>query len=80
MKFGFRSVDFWGFGFLFKMIIMEFGVSFFVWSSIFFLSATQGLICCSSNRGEKVTTGHFKEIRIGFLNIYFLRIGSKQGV
>ena len=31
----------------------------------------QGLVCCFSNRGEKVSMGHFKEIETGFINIYF---------
>ena len=30
-------------------------------------------------KGEKVSMGHFKEIEIGFTNIYVLRIGSNKG-
>ena len=32
-----------------------------------------------SNRGEKVSMGHFKETETGFTNILFSRIGSKKG-
>ena len=31
-------------------------------------SSNQGLICCFSNRGDKVSMCHFKEIEIGCIN------------
>ena len=34
-------------------------------------SSKQWLICCFSNRGEQVSMGQFKEIDIGFINIFF---------
>ena len=33
--------------------------------------------CCFSDRGEKVSMSHSKEIRIGFINICYPHIGSK---
>ena len=42
-------------------------------------SANQGLTCWFSNKGEKNSIGHFKEIEIGFINMYVLRIGSNKG-
>ena len=46
---------------------------------ILFLSLNQELICCFSNRGDKVSMGHFKEIKVRCINIVFVCIGSKKG-
>ena len=35
-------------------------------------SINEGLTCCFSNRGEKVSMGHFRGIEIGCINIYFV--------
>ena len=52
-----------------------------MFESLFFVvfSVNQWLICCFSNRGEQISMGHLKESEIGFINIYLLRIGSKNG-
>ena len=61
------------FDFRFICRVFFFNVSFAIFS------ADQGLICCISNRGANVSMGHFKEIELGFVCIFCLRIGSKKG-
>ena len=36
------------------------------------LNTHQGLVCCFSKRGDKVSMGHFKEIEFGLINIFVL--------
>ena len=60
-------------------LIFELSKCYFALVKFVIFSPSQRLICSFSNRGEKVSMGHFKEIEIGFENITCFLIGSKKG-